>query len=152
MAYEHAGTILGGLPVIAVLESGKDPDTPIGPGEYWTEVQALHWVKRDGSKGKEIPEKVYERAEAYDYAFCDLIENIHEQMAYEQWLVDQAALECCQCKGSGWDCPPWRLPMFPEGDTRPIAVVMQGIKRCRRCDHGIYVSRARAGLADACPY
>ena len=89
MSYEGAGTILGGLPVIAVVESGKDADTPNGPGEYWSEVISLHWVKRDGSKGKELPEKVRDRAEAYDYGFCDLIEQVHEQLTYERYLKEQ---------------------------------------------------------------
>lgn len=93
MAYEGPGTILGGLPVIAVIESGKDADTPNGPGEYWSEVQSLHWQKRDGSKGKELPQHIIDRAEKYDYAFCDLIENVHEHLAHETWLKKQEAKE-----------------------------------------------------------
>lgn len=88
MSYEGPGTVLGGLPVIAVVESGKDDDTPNGPGEYWSEVQAIHWRKRDGSKGKEIPEHIVERAEKYDYGFCALIDAVHEHLAYERWLQD----------------------------------------------------------------
>lgn len=88
MSYEGPGTILGGLPVIAIVHSGKDADTPNGPGEYWSEVLAIHWSKRDGSKGKELPEHIVARAEKYDYAFCDLIEAVHEHLAYEKWAQE----------------------------------------------------------------
>lgn len=89
MAYEGPGTILGGLPVIAVVESGKDIDTPNGPGEYWSEVQSIHWQKRDGSKGKELPEHIVDRAEKYDYAFCNLIEEVHDWLAYKDYEEKQ---------------------------------------------------------------
>lgn len=76
MPYEGPGTILGGLPVIAVIEAGKDADTPNGPGEYWQEIVSIHWKKRDGSKGKKIPEHLRDRAENYDYGFYSLIEQV----------------------------------------------------------------------------
>lgn len=91
MPYEGPGTILGGLPVIAVIESGKDIDTPNGPGEYWSEVQSIHWRKRDGSKGKELPEHIVGKASNYDYDFCNLIEEVHEHLAHEAWLEKQAS-------------------------------------------------------------
>lgn len=87
---EGPGTILGGLPVVAVVEYGKDPDTPNGPGEFWAEVTSIHWRKRDGSKGKELPQHLYDRAEAYDYAFCDLIEQVFDHVNHERWLRERA--------------------------------------------------------------
>lgn len=88
---EGPGTILGGLPVIAVIDFGKDEDTPIGPGEYWSEVRSLHWRKRDGTKGAEIPDHIVERAEKYDYAFCDLCEQVFDHLAHQDWLAKQIA-------------------------------------------------------------
>lgn len=85
MSFERPGTILGGLPVIAEVEFGKDADTPNGPGEYWAEVQAIYWRKRDGSKGKEIPEHIRDRAAKHDYAFCYLIEQIEDQLVQERY-------------------------------------------------------------------
>ena len=84
-SFEGQSTILGGLPVYAYIDCGKDADTPNGPGEYWSEVRSLHWLKKDGTPGKELPEHIVERAEKYDYRFCTLIENISEQLAYEEW-------------------------------------------------------------------
>lgn len=81
---EGPGTILGGLPVIAVVTGGKDADTPNGPGEYWEEVVSIHWMKRDGSKGKEIPAHLRDKAEAYDFAFCDLLEQVFSHILHEQ--------------------------------------------------------------------
>lgn len=89
--YEGPGTILGGLPVICVAEAGKDPDTLNGPGEYWEEVLSIHWQKHDGSKGKEIPQHIRDRAEAYDYGFCDLLEQVSSHIMHERWLQEQAA-------------------------------------------------------------
>lgn len=89
MAYEGPGTILGGLPVIAVIESGKDADTPNGPGEYWSEVQVLHWMGRKGEKRGVVPEHIVDRAEKYDYAFCDLIEQVHDHLSHEKWQREQ---------------------------------------------------------------
>lgn len=91
------GTILGGLPVWADIASGKDPDGPWGPGEYWSEVQTLYWVKRDGSKGKELPQHIVDRAENYDYGFCNLIESIFDQLSHESWLKQMDA----DCKAAG---------------------------------------------------
>lgn len=87
---EGPGTILGGLPVVAVVDSGRYPDTPNGPGDFWAEVVSIHWRKRDGSKGGEIPEHVRDRAEAYDYAFCDLVEQVFDHVNHEEWLREQA--------------------------------------------------------------
>lgn len=40
-------------------------------------------MKRDGSKGKPIPQKVFDRAEAYDSYFSSLVEQLSDQAAYE---------------------------------------------------------------------
>lgn len=76
-------TILGGLPVIAEISFGKDADTPNGAGEHWSEVGAIYWRKRDGSAGKEISESIRDRAEKYDPYFCNLVEGVCEELAYE---------------------------------------------------------------------
>lgn len=76
-------SILGGLPVIAEISFGKDSDTPNGPGEYWSEVDALYWCKRDGTAGKPISDRLWERAEKYDPYFCALIEGVCDELAYE---------------------------------------------------------------------
>jgi len=85
MSVIRPATILGGLPVIVEIAFGKDADTPNGAGDYWAEVEHIWWRKRDGSAGKELPAKVYDRAELYDPDFCALIENVSEEMAYEAY-------------------------------------------------------------------
>jgi hypothetical protein len=80
---EGPGTILGCLPVTAAVwfsrGDGYTTDDDAG-------VDQIFWRKRDGSKGKEIPQHVRDRAEAYDYAFCDLIEQVSEHLVHEDWL------------------------------------------------------------------
>lgn len=92
MSAEGPGTILGGLPVIAIVTGGKDADTPNGPGEYWTEVVSIHWMRRDGSKGKEIPAHIRDRAEAYDYGFCDLTEQVFSSLMHEDGEPEKVQL------------------------------------------------------------
>jgi hypothetical protein len=74
-------TILGGLPIIAVIEYWTD---------YWGEgdfsVEHIYWRKRDGSPGKEIPQSVIDRASNYDYLFCNLFEQVSDHCAYEATL------------------------------------------------------------------
>jgi hypothetical protein len=74
------GTILGGLPVIA--------DVTFTRGDGWmtdddAEVDAIYWRKANGEKGKPIPQHLRDRAEAYDYAFCNLIEQVQDHLLYE---------------------------------------------------------------------
>lgn len=90
---EGPGTILGGLPVIAVVSAGKDADTPNGPGEYWEEVDSIHWMKRDGSKGKEIPKRLRDKAEKYDSYFCCLLEQVWDHLIHEEWLKKKGLSE-----------------------------------------------------------
>jgi hypothetical protein len=82
---EGPATVLGGLPVIAVCTFGKDSDTPNGPGEYWAEVDTLHWRKRDGSKGAEVSLKVYDRLEKLDpYWQCNVTDQVSDWLTYQQ--------------------------------------------------------------------
>lgn len=82
MSFEGPGTILGGLPVWAEIDAGKDADTPNGPGDYWAEVRQIYWRKRNGSKGKPIPQHLFDKAAKYDYKFCDLIEQVQDHWLY----------------------------------------------------------------------
>jgi hypothetical protein len=77
------GTILGGLPIIADAAFGQDWD-----GEYWSEVEHIYWMKKDGSAGKEIPAHIRDRAEKYDPYFSCLTEQISDHLAHEQSLKD----------------------------------------------------------------
>jgi hypothetical protein len=77
-SYTGRGTILGGLPVVADVDWGTDYW-----GEGYAEISAIYWMKRDGSKGKPIPQSVFDRAEAYDSYFSSLVEQLSEQAAYE---------------------------------------------------------------------
>lgn len=76
--YTGQGTILGGLPVIADVSWGTDYW-----GEGYAEIEAIYWIKHDGTKGKPIPQKVFDRAEAYDSYFSCLVEQLSEQASYE---------------------------------------------------------------------
>lgn len=71
-------TVLGGLPVIAdVWFSGPDYW-----GEYDAGVDGLYWQKRDGSKGKELSQKVMDRIEKEQYWEADVTEQANEWLAF----------------------------------------------------------------------
>ena len=81
----YPATILGGLPVMADIAFGKDADTPNGPGDYYAEVEDIAWRKRDGTPGKSISQAMYDRAEKYDPYFGNLICQVSDNLAMEQW-------------------------------------------------------------------
>ncbi len=83
----HA-TILGGLPIVADVSFGRDGWT----GEYWAEVDALYWMKRDGTAGKPLPQKVIDRAAEYDYGFCYVIEQVSDYLALQEQPEPDSAL------------------------------------------------------------
>lgn len=70
-------TILGGLPVIAQVSFSRDYWT----GECDADVDDLFWMKRDGSKGKSIPQHLFDKATA-DYKNADIIEQVVDHLAY----------------------------------------------------------------------
>lgn len=118
MVLVHA-TILGGLPVVADVAFGKDADTPNGPGEYWSDVETLYWRKRDGTRGKEVSEAIYDRCHKYDdYWQADVTEQAND------WL--------------GEHCPiRYRDPEAPggyreEGDWSEDYIKLNGDPRKRR--------------------
>ncbi|WP_037500567.1 hypothetical protein [Sphingomonas jaspsi] len=80
-------TILGGLPVIA--------DVWFTRGDGWSTdddagVDTLYWMKRDGSKGKPLPEHMYDRLEKSDpYWECGVTEAVFDHLAHEQWERQQ---------------------------------------------------------------
>lgn len=128
MSYEGPGTILGGLPVIAVVSSGKDSDTPDGPGEYWSEVDSIHWRKRDGTKGKALPEHLRDKAKAYDSGFCDLIDQVHTHLSQEEWLRKhgERIVHHPTCNAD--------YPEKPKGEAPRALVVMEdGLINCSDC-------------------
>lgn len=70
-------TVLGGLPVIAdVWFSGPDYE-----GEYDAGVDALYWMKRDGSRGKELSQKVMDRIEKQSYWDAYVTEQANEWLS-----------------------------------------------------------------------
>jgi hypothetical protein len=89
MALEGPCTILGGLPVWAVCwyERGDGWMTDDDAG-----VDSLHWLKRNGTKGKEVSEKIYDRLEKADpYWQCEVTEQVFDYLAHERWLEEQRA-------------------------------------------------------------
>ena len=74
--------MLGGLPAIA--------DVWFTRGDGWMTdddagVDAIYWRKRDGSKGAEFSERMYERLEKHDeYWQAYVTEQVSEWLAYEQ--------------------------------------------------------------------
>ena len=90
---ERPSTILGGLPVIVDIHFGKDADTPNGAGEYWSEVEAIYWRRKDGTKGKPIPQHLFDKAEVYDPYFCTIAERVSDELAYESWLDKHGGVE-----------------------------------------------------------
>ncbi len=80
---EGPATVLGGLPVIAEVWFTR--------GDGWMTdddagVDALYWMKRDGTKGKPLSEKIMERIEKEEYWECDVIDKVTDHLMYEQHL------------------------------------------------------------------
>ncbi len=86
MSFFGPCTIKGGLPAWAEVSFGKDSDTPNGPGDYWAEVENIFWMKRDGSMGAPVSEKVFDEAMAYDES--GIIEAVQDHLVHEQWLKE----------------------------------------------------------------
>jgi hypothetical protein len=76
-------TILGGLPVIA--------EVSFYLGDGWTtddaaEVDALYWQKRDGSKGKEVSQAIYDRLDKHnDWWEADVTEQVSDYLSYQSY-------------------------------------------------------------------
>ena len=79
MAYAGPCTVLGGLPLWAECWYSR--------GDGWTcyddaGVDSLHWLKRDGTKGKEISQRMYDRIEKRDqYWEGHVIEQIDDYLS-----------------------------------------------------------------------
>lgn len=80
---EAPATILGGLPVVADVSFGVT-DCPTTGRDYWSEVDAIYWRRRDGSKGKPISQKIWDKAEKADPYFCSVIEQVNDHLVHEQ--------------------------------------------------------------------
>jgi len=72
-------TVLGGLSLWAECwASGPDYY-----GEYDAGVDTLYWVKRDGTKGKEISQKMYDKIEKWDEYWQALVtEQVSDYLSY----------------------------------------------------------------------
>lgn len=73
-------TILGGLPVFAYVSFGVDPFT----GEGEADVEAIHWLKRNGEPGKRLPDHIVDRAAKFDPYFCDLTARVSDYHSEER--------------------------------------------------------------------
>lgn len=73
--------ILGGLPVIAEVSFSYDSYSM----EHDASVEDLFWMKRDGTKGKSIPQHLFDKALEYgnDYQGCNIIEQVNDHLVYE---------------------------------------------------------------------
>jgi len=77
-------SIFGGLPVIAVVSFTRDYY-----GECDADVDELYWMKRDGSKGKALPQHLFDKATA-DYKSADIIEQVIEHLAGAEYEAQAA--------------------------------------------------------------
>lgn len=117
----------GCLPVWIVVNAGRDADTPNGPGEYWEEIEEIRWLKRDGSPGSVISQKLRDEAEAQDYGFCDMLERFWDDRRYEQDEAERKAAGCVCDDISAFVCTkeckyrPVTLALHDITDARPIA-------------------------------
>ena len=116
MPLEAPATILGGLPVWA--------ECWVTQGDGWTTdddagVDTLYWLKRDGTKGKPVSQKVYDKLEkGSDYWECDVCDQVFDYLAHEQWLREHPEGEDnVQFDGPG-DCPSVAGPLG-EGECPP---------------------------------
>jgi hypothetical protein len=82
MPFEGPCTILGGLPVWACCwytrGDGYSSDDDAG-------VDTLHWKKADGTKGKEVSQKIYDRLDKIDYWEADVTEQVFDYLAYQDY-------------------------------------------------------------------
>lgn len=78
-------TLLGGLAVWV--------EVSFYPGDGWTTdddaaVDAVYWLKKDGTKGSEFSPKMYDRLDKwYPYWEADAIETVSEYLAYQAYLA-----------------------------------------------------------------
>lgn len=87
---EGPATVLGGLPVWAEVWFSR--------GDGWTTdddagVDQLYWLKRDGTKGKPLSQKIMDRIEKEDYWECDVIDKVSDYLAHEQWIAEHGDVE-----------------------------------------------------------
>lgn len=78
---ECPATILGGLPIIVQMSFSR--------GDGWTtdddfEVVGIFWIKRDGTRGKPVSQKIWDRAEKEDFLFCGLYEQVNDWIDEKQ--------------------------------------------------------------------
>lgn len=82
-------TVLGGLPLIAEVTFTR--------GDGWmtdddAEVDALYWVKADGTKGKPVSQAFYDRLEKRDEWWqAGVIEQVCDHIAYSDYMEKQDA-------------------------------------------------------------
>ena len=102
---EGPTTVLGGLPVWAVFTYSR--------GDGWEtdddfDLDALHWLKSDGSKGGVVPEHIVQRAEGQDMYFCDAFEQLSANLtpppdpeAYVELTTPAQAMEARSAETTG---------------------------------------------------
>ena len=78
-SYTGPGTILGGLPIIAEVFWGTDYW-----GEGYSDIIAIYWRKRDGTKGKKVSQAIFDRVWEHDPYFCSLVEQLQDECAAER--------------------------------------------------------------------
>lgn len=66
--------IFGKMPVIVDIGYGYE-DSPCFGREYYEEVEGIWWRKKDGTKGKHVPEHLMDRLEEQDMYLLNLIES-----------------------------------------------------------------------------
>lgn len=80
---------MGGLPVIAEVWFTR--------GDGWMTdddagVDALYWIKRDGTKGKRLSDALMEKIARKDpWWEVDVTEAVSEQLAHEAWQAKEDA-------------------------------------------------------------
>lgn len=77
-------TVLGGLPLLAKVDFPKHCFWGIDPSGWNPDpsVESLCWAKRNGKKGAEISEAMWEKLRKDPYWDVDVIEQVSEAIAY----------------------------------------------------------------------
>ena len=86
----EAPVTVNGMPMIAVIHSSYDSFT----GESDSEVTELYWRKRDGTRGKHVSLKVWDKIDAEIWGMCGILEQAFDVWAYERYVWD------CALKGA----------------------------------------------------
>lgn len=108
MTYFTAPVTALGLPLIAVVTAGYDAFN----GESWSEVAELFWRKRDGSRGKHVSPKVWDKIDGDGDGLNGLTEQVFDHLEHERWERETLPLLAVQLYQGGTQSEDFAGPIY----------------------------------------